>query len=401
MVDTDDIHLTISWFPTATPPDGCPALGDPEYTTWGQFCGVFWWRREGEKDGPNFVPARFSLEADGRHVRRLKANLVARTAIALDIEANKKTGEIPPDPDDAIRRAEVKGLACLLYTSHSHRPPGITRYRMVMPLCEEIAPELPAPLAMAEELGLQGVLDRSKVGAQSLFYLPSCPDEDSLDVHQQITIRGAPIDAEWITGVMAARQLEADSIAAIAQTEAAARREAKIAAGFDQSDSLIEKLRPRFDLDSVLLAHGYDKVGTKYRHPNSSSGAFGADIKVLGGIERIYSHNGTDPLHADNLPAWCDGVTALDVVDVVTILDFGGDRTRALRELAQRFAISKTEERKELAGLIFRMIRQQAPQAAIESSAFTEGLRLGMTRGEVIATARWVASRATIKAEAA
>ena len=55
--------------------------------------GVFWWRREGEKDGPNFVPPRFTLEPDGRHVRRLKRNLIARTAVALDCETNKKTGE--------------------------------------------------------------------------------------------------------------------------------------------------------------------------------------------------------------------------------------------------------------------------------------------------------------------
>ena len=100
----------------------------------------------------------------------------------------------------------------------------------------------------------------------------------------------------------------------------------------------------------MLTGHGYDRQGTKYRHPNSSSGAFGADIKVFGGIERVFSHNGTDPLHADNLPAWCDGVTALDAVDVVIILDFGGDRQRALRELAKRFGISKAEEQRHWPG---------------------------------------------------
>src|SRR4051812_37748156 len=95
---TVDIPLMVSWFPTAMPTG--PAIGDPELTTWGAFCGAFWWRREGEKDGPNFVPARFKLEADSRHVRRLKANLLTRTAIALDIEANKETGERPPSCDD-------------------------------------------------------------------------------------------------------------------------------------------------------------------------------------------------------------------------------------------------------------------------------------------------------------
>ena len=51
----DDLPLVISWFPTAKP-DG-PAIGDPEHMTWGAFTGVFWFRREGAKDGPNFVPA--------------------------------------------------------------------------------------------------------------------------------------------------------------------------------------------------------------------------------------------------------------------------------------------------------------------------------------------------------
>ena len=40
------------------------------------------------------------------------------------------------------------------------------------------------------------------------------------------------------------------------------------------------------------------------------------------------------------------------------------------------------------------MMRDQAPQEAIEASAFAEGLRLGLTRTEVIHTAQWVASQA-------
>jgi hypothetical protein len=397
-MNADDIPLTISWFSTATP-DGGPALGDPELTTWAQFCGVSWFRREGIKDGPCFATARFTMEPDGRQVRRLKANLVARTAIALDIEANKRTGEIPPDPDEAIRRAEEKGLACLLYTSHSHRAPDTIRYRMVFPLSQEIDPELPAPIVVAEFLGLDGTLDASKIGAQSLFYLPSCPDGMS-DAHQEIIVPGAPVDAAWLTAALGARQIEADRIAGIAQAEATARREAKIAAGFDAENSLIEKLRSHFDLDTVLTAHGYDRQGAKYRHPNSSSGCFGADIKTFGGIPRIYSHNATDPLHADNLPDWCT-VTALDAVDVVTILDFAGDRQRALRELAQRFNLDKAAERRRLSQLIFRLIKRQATQEQIEADATAEGQRLGLSYEEVCGVARWVAWQCTQSREAA
>ena len=119
-----------------------------------------------------------------------------------------------------------------------------------MLLAAEIASELPAPEIMAEQLGLLGVLDRSKIGAASLFYLPSCP-YDALDQHQTMVNPGGPIDAAWMTeaagALMAARQAEAERVAAEAQAEAAARRAQKIAAGFNPDGSSIEKLRSRLD----------------------------------------------------------------------------------------------------------------------------------------------------------
>jgi hypothetical protein len=105
----------------------------------------------------------------------------------------------------------------------------------------------------------------------------------------------------------------------------------------------------------------------------------------------VFSHNATDPLHAGNLPAWCD-VTAIDAFDATVILDFGGDRTRALRDLAVRFNLTKAPERRALAGVLFRMIRRQATQAEIETAAYAEGDRLGLSRNEVCSVSAWVAS---------
>jgi hypothetical protein len=398
---TDNLPLVISWFETAIR-KGEPAIGDPERTTWGAFASVFWWRREGEKDGPGFVPARFSLEPDGRHVRRLNRNLLARTVIALDCETNKLTGEVPPPFAEAVERVETTGDAAVIYTSHNHTV-SAPRYRIVLPLSEEIATDLPAVEVIADRLCLLGVLDRSKLGASSFFYSPSCP-YDALDWHQTVTVPGTPVDAEWMRdragAILGARQAEADRIAAEAHAEAAARREAKIAAGFDPDDSLIEKLRSRFDLGSVLIGHGYDKGGTKYRHPNSSSGSYGADIKAFGGIERVFSHNGTDPLHASNLPPWCGTVTALDAFDVVAILDFGGDRKKALRALAERFSLTKAAERKTLAALIGRMINRRASQKEIEAAAYAEGERLGMSGTEVCRVATWVVEQRVMRRSA-
>jgi hypothetical protein len=387
----------VSWFPTGKPKG--PAIGDPKRTTWGKFVEVLSSsRREGEKDGPNFIPARFKPEPDGKHVRRLGANLIARTAVALDCETNKKTGEVPPPPDDARLRVRNAGWASVIYTSHHHTA-AAPRYRIVLPLIGEIDYELPAVEAVADRLDLTGVIDRSKVGANSLFYLPSAgPGE--LDRHQAVIIDGWPIDTVWIGEaagkLRAERQAEQERIAAAACAQAEARRQAKIAAGFDADDSLIDKIRIHLDLEHVLLNHGYDKQGMKFRHSNSTSGSFGADIKAFGGVERVYSHNANDPLHRDNLPDWC-GVTAIDAFDATVILDFGGDRTKALRELAERYRLAKQQERKAVARLIFRLIREQAAQEDIETAAFAEGSRLGLTATEVCEVACWVAARATAR----
>jgi hypothetical protein len=388
--------LTVSIFTTAFPTG--PALGTTECMTWGGFVALLANRREGRKDGPNFVPATFKPESDGR-VRRLRDNLLARTAIVLDCETNKETGEVPPPFAVVVARIEGQGWGVVVYTSHNHTADA-PRYRIVLLLSAEIATNLPAVEVIADLLGLLGVLDTSKIGASSLFYLPSA-EPGHLTHHETVVVDGAPIDAAWMAeragAILAEREAEQERLVEAAHAEAAARREAKIAAGFDPDDSLIEKLRSHFDLAGVLLAHGYDRAGAKFRHPNSTSGSYGADIKTFGGIERAFSHNANDPLHANNLPDWCGGVTALDVVDAVTILDFGGDRRKALSELAERFNLTKAAERKAIAALIFRLIRQQATQEDIEAQAFAEGARLGLIRAEVIRVATWVDMRATLR----
>ncbi len=237
----------------------------------------------------------------------------------------------------------------------------------------------------------------------SLFFLPSSP-YGNLDLHQSIVIPGAAIQAGWIIelagALLAERQAEADRIAAAGHAEAAARRAEKIAQGFNPDDSLIEKLRARLDLESILTSHGYDKSGQNYRHPASTSGAFGANIKILGGIERVFSHNSNDVLHKSNLPTWCAGVTAIDAFDVTVILDYGGDRGRALKEMAEAANLNNIAGRKAVAGLIFKLIRRNATQEKIEAAAYVEGERHGLSHGDVIGVATWVVSKAGENREA-
>jgi hypothetical protein len=391
-MSTNNLPLTVSWFDAAMP-GASEAIGVLTRATWGEFVEKLSHRREGEKDGPCFAPATFETKPDGVSVGRKKHDALSRTAICLDIETSKKTGEIPPPPSEALHRAARFGLAAVVYTSHNHTDEKQSRYRVVIPLSDEISCEIPAPEIMAAEFGLSGVLDKSKIGPAAVYYAPSCPIGTQA-LHFFEAVDGQPVDADIITetgiGILRARKMEEDRRAAEAQAAAAERRAAKLAAGFDPDDSVIEKLRAHLDLESILLARGYEQKGRNFRHPNSTSGMFGANIKTLGGVERIYSHNATDPLHKDNLPAWCRPVTALDAFDVAAILDYGGDRKKAIKTLAEKFRIIKPEAEKTLKALIFRLIRRQASQAEIEAAAMAEGQRLGLSRDEICRVAVWV-----------
>jgi hypothetical protein len=387
-------NLTISWFPTAFPPPKTPALGESESLSWDDFCNILSKRREGDKDGPGFVPARFSPEGRGKIVRRKKSNLLARTAVALDIESNKKTGEIPPAPEEMSGLIRSHGLASVIYTSHSHTVIA-PRYRIVFQLSDEIGVDIPAPDIVARRLNVSGVLDTSKDGAASFFYSPSCASEE--DTHFTQVISGVPLASDEITAegmkILASQKAEMDRIAEESHRLAAQRAADKLASGFSSDDSLIEKLRSHLDLESILLTHGYAKAGQNFRHPNSSSGQFGSNIKNFGGIDRVFSHNATDPLHASNLPEWCGRVTALDAFDVTAILDYGSDRRQAMISLAEKFNLTKTAERKQLCRIMFQLIRRQAPQQEIENISLQEGARLGFSPDEVCKIAQWVVSQ--------
>ncbi|CAH2606530.1 conserved protein of unknown function (plasmid) [Rhodovastum atsumiense] len=341
------LPIRVSRFTTATPTG--PAMGDTERLTWKAFTRLFGRRREGSKDGPNIVLATFRPEPDGR-VRRLKANVTTRTAIALDLEMNKDTGDVPPPFPEAVARVKAAGWAGVVYTSHNHDPEE-PRYRIVLPLSEEIAPDLPAPEVVAELLGLRGVLDESKLGASSVFYLPS-GEPGRLAHHETEIIPGRPVDAGWMRenagALLARREAERERLRAEALAEAERRRAERRKQGYDPDASIIEAVRDRLDLEAELVAHGYERKGEgRYLYPGSETGVPGVYVlRGSDGIQRAYSHHAADPLAAGNLPSWCRA-KAVDAVDVVTILDHGGDLKTALRELAKRFGIETRARRPE------------------------------------------------------
>lgn len=387
-----DLVLPVAWVERGIVKG--PAFGVSEDIRWDDLCAIITEnRRIGDKDGCAIIPTKFQPEPDNpRKIRRLARNALARSAVVLDIEANNKTGEIPPHVTEVIKRISY---ATIVWTTHNHVP-DMPRHRILVPLSECVDPDLPVVEVLAGEMGLDGVVDRSKFGPASIFYLPSAACFDDLDHHEADVVEGPPYDAALMVqragALLAERQAELERQTAKAAAEAEKRRQERVAAGADPDASLIEQIRQRLDLRAILEAHGYDKrkgKGDFWRHPNSQSGVHGANIKLLGGIDRFFSFNGGDPLHAINLPPWCT-VTAVDAFDAACILDFGSDRQRALRELGIRFGFLRPVERKALARLIFELKKHKHITAdLVDTAAHDFGRELGLAANDVVEVLNW------------
>lgn len=84
-----------------------------------------------------------------------------------------------------------------------------------------------------------------------------------------------------------------------------------------------------------LLTKGYKAEGNRLIPPNSTTGTAGIQVceNCGDGVERVYSHNGSDPLN--------DGY-AHDVFDCFKIIEHEGDQLAALKDIGASFIIEGT-----------------------------------------------------------
>jgi hypothetical protein len=284
--------------------------------------------RDSKERLPWLKCARFGDHRSERNSLRNNENVLAISGVEADYDDKRMSFEA------AVRILRDANVFSLVYTSPSFTEEA-PKWRILC-FCSRQYPPSERDRFLARLNGLfSGIFAPESWKLSQSYYYGSIRKNPS---HRVMVIDGTPIDL--------ADHLDAIAIKPVLQEAQAAQREARSTRASDDrprnsdNDSLIDKIRAHLDLGQVLAAHGYALRGHVYRHPNSQSGSYGLNIKAFSGIERLYSHNGGDPLHPGNLPAWTAGVTAIDVFDAVVILDFGGDRARGLRELAQRFRLT-------------------------------------------------------------
>ena len=108
------------------------------------------------------------------------------------------------------------------------------------------------------------------------------------------------------------------------------------------TQGLIAELLPHLpSIEQLLTQHGYQPINDRFLAPSSGSGLPGVVIlDGPDGRERLYSHHGPD---SDPLSAAGNGGHALDALDMITILDFGRDRNKALSTLGNKYGINRLD----------------------------------------------------------
>lgn len=237
--------------------------------------------------------------------------------------------------NDLTRLYDSYGVAYLAYTTSSHQQDkhGIVanRWKVVIPLSSPVNHEQYSKLAVG--LTLHHGADGAQARTQQVFYAPNKLTPDAPYQHINATERPL-LDPDDMASPLVVAALCAYKEEQERRQQKATQAPAKPrSVTTDHSAGIIGKVCLQHDMDGELQRHGYRRVGKKYLSPDSNTGepgvyAFEADD----GTQRIYSHHGeTDPLSNLN-----HNGHSLDVFDVLTELDYGGDVSRAVADMAPK-----------------------------------------------------------------
>lgn len=217
-------------------------------------------------------------------------NLVARSAIALDVETNKTTGEVPPDPQDVCERLKARRIASVVWTTYSHTTVE-PRYRVLAPIAEPVLLDEVNFLfdnwfspALARALDIEGVCDRTKFGAASLFYLPRVVNDS------------APRSSVIVPGNVL---LKADAIRAARKAHDAdmAQQREELVGAFKMDPAVVETIKAfnaRNDIEAMLDRYGYRRKGKRWKSPHQSTNSVGATEVRRDDGERWLSFSDSD-----------------------------------------------------------------------------------------------------------
>ena len=275
--------------------------------------------------------------------------------------------------DDDKSRDEISavydpfGIAYFAFTSanHEQKKCGVIgkRWKVVIPLADLLPFDEYIELAQGAALHLQS--DKAQSRATQGFYAPNIltPDApfDCIDATDRPLLKPSDTTSAFVGACLTAYKL--DQEAKQAKAKRATPKPRPTVTG-EQAGIIGKVLDAYSDIGAIIEQYDYKRAGSRWRCPNSTSGIPGV-VRLTGddGKERIYSHHGeADPLSNLNN----DG-HALDVFDVLVALEYGGDFSRAVGELAKDLDPEGQKQRQR-----DHMAAQSAEEAAAEFKSETE-----------------------------
>jgi hypothetical protein len=315
----------------------------PKSYTWAGLCDRLTSPRVGNKDGSYYIRGG-KLKAN----KRADENLLEAELLILDVDStfDPVTGEISaggPPIDDVARVLSQLGYTFVGHTSHSAAPEqGFWKYRIVFPAKmrsqEELCDCLDYIIAQLHGEGVY-IADVAEARRWSQpWFLPRVRTEEDKAHFRAVRYDGLPFDVvaalEWAqerkkadAAIHAAKQTaQAHSIAQSA-TEGAGTGSTSFAA-FNDSVGL-EGVRNALEAAGYRFGY-FDRRQQCYRYMRPGSESRTCGVVVFKGSQGhwcTYSHHGSaDPLSG----------RVCDPFDLITTLQYGGDRKAAARALIPR-----------------------------------------------------------------
>ena len=252
--------------------------------------------------------------------------------------------------------AEYTEFHNLIFSSSFHlqvdekHPEPLHRWKVTIPFSRTISADEFIPLAVGAQL-ITGT-DPAQVKINQVCFVPNKLSENApyeTEYNSDAPLLD-PLDASipFVAKALEAYERHEEENKAKAQSAPLKPRTVRA----EGDEGIIDKVNNSFTMSEVLESFGYSRIGKKFLAPSSDSGLAGVVIlRGDDGRERAYSHHISDPL--------ADG-HAHDIFSVITVLQYGGDVSKAVASLAKDIDPEGQKQRQQ------EHERQKAEAAALE-----------------------------------
>lgn len=187
---------------------------------------------------------------------RIAKNVLGVTAIGIDFDTSAAGGRLTTQEALQILAAlQVRGIAAVVYSSHSHTPPDDCHYRVVVAISRELSVDDFNRLRhyVPQYLGIRAGCTSD---ARHIWFGPSCPPNATPEAY---VFEGAPLNVDLLLATVPAAATKASGGHAVEPTDAppTAQQEAALEILAEHWPEIGTRYDARGELAGALAWHGW------------------------------------------------------------------------------------------------------------------------------------------------